>query len=72
MEQPTKRPCSTMRTERSSLLWTAVIVQAMRRTFLTNTARSQRQDIIYFRNPFKLVPVTEIANIADKFTRNEI
>lgn len=48
------------------------IIQAMRRTFLTNTARSQSQSILYFRNPFKLVPVEDIAEIADKFTRNEI
>lgn len=48
------------------------IVQAMRRTFLTNTARSQKQSILYFRNPFKLVPINDIAEIADKFTRNEI
>jgi hypothetical protein len=50
----------------------AAITEAMRRTFLTKTARSQRQSIIYFRDPFKLVPVTDIAEIADKFTRNEI
>jgi len=48
------------------------IVEAMRRTFLTATARSQQQSIAYFRNPFKLVPVENIAEIADKFTRNEI
>lgn len=48
------------------------IIEAMRRTFLTNTARAQRQSIMYFRNPFKLVPVENIAEIADKFTRNEI
>lgn len=48
------------------------IVESMRRAFLTQTARSQRQDIGYFRNPFKLVPVEDIAEIADKFTRNEI
>lgn len=48
------------------------IVEAMRRTFLTNTARTQRQSIVAFRNPFKLVPVNDIAEIADKFTRNEI
>jgi putative sterol carrier protein len=48
------------------------IIEAMRRTFLTNTARSQKQSILYFRNPFKLVPVNDIAEIADKFTRNEI
>lgn len=48
------------------------IVEAMRRTFLTNTARSQRQSILFFRNPFKLVPINDIAEIADKFTRNEI
>lgn len=48
------------------------IIEAMLRTFLTNTARAQRQSIMYFRNPFKLVPVDNIAEIADKFTRNEI
>lgn len=48
------------------------VIEAMRRTFLTNTARAQQQSILYFRNPFKLVPVAEIAEIADKFTRNEI
>ena len=48
------------------------IIEAMRRTFLTNTARAQRQSVMYFRNPFKLVPVDNIAEIADKFTRNEI
>lgn len=50
----------------------SAIVDAMLRTFLTKTARSQKQSIMFFRNPFKLVPVTEIAEIADKFTRNEI
>ena len=48
------------------------IVEAMRRTFLTKTARSQKQSILYFRDPFKLVPIEKIAEIADKFTRNEI
>jgi hypothetical protein len=48
------------------------VVEAMRRAFLTKTARSQGQSIMYFRNPFKLVPITEVAEIADKFTRNEI
>lgn len=48
------------------------IVEAMQRTFLTKTARSQGHSILYFRDPFKLVPVNEIAEIADKFTRNEI
>lgn len=50
----------------------SVIVGEMIRTFLTKTARSQKQSIAYFRDPFKLVPVSEIAEIADKFTRNEI
>lgn len=50
----------------------AAIVEAMRRSFLTKTARSQKQDVMYFRDPFKLVPIKEIAEIADKFTRNEI
>jgi hypothetical protein len=48
------------------------IIEAMRRTFLTKTARTQRQDIMYFRNPLKIVPVSQIAEIADMFTRNEI
>lgn len=48
------------------------IVEAMRRSFLTKTARSQLQSIEYFSDPFKLVPVSQLAEIADKFTRNEI
>lgn len=48
------------------------IVEAMRRTFLTRTARSQRQWILYFRDAFRDVPISEIAEIADKFARNEI
>lgn len=50
----------------------SAIVDEMKRKFLTKTARSQRQSIMVFRDPFKLVPVTEIATIADTFTRNEI
>lgn len=50
----------------------AAIVDAMNRSFLTQTARTQGQKIIYMRDPFKLVPVNQIAEIADKFTRNEI
>lgn len=48
------------------------ISDEINRKFLTKTARSQKQKILYFRDPFKLVPVNEIAEIADKFTRNEI
>jgi hypothetical protein len=48
------------------------IVQEMRRKFLTKTARSQGQSIEYYRDPFKLVPISQLAEIADKFTRNEI
>lgn len=48
------------------------IVEAMRRSFLTKTARTQMQSIQYFRDPFKLVPMEQLAEIADKFTRNEI
>lgn len=48
------------------------IVNEMRRKFLTQTARTQGKSIVYFRDPFKLVPVNNIADIADKFTRNEI
>lgn len=50
----------------------SVIVDEMKRKFLTKTARSQSQSISFFRDPFKLVPVNDIAEIADKFTRNEI
>lgn len=50
----------------------AAIVDEMKRKFLTKTARSQRQSIQFFRDPFRLVPVNEISEIADKFTRNEI
>ena len=50
----------------------SAIVDEMKRKFLTKTARSQRQSIEFFRDPFKLVPVNDIAEIADKFTRNEI
>ena len=50
----------------------SAIVDEMKRKFLTKTARSQKQSILFFRDPFKLVPVNNIAEIADKFTRNEI
>ena len=50
----------------------SAIVDGMKRTFLTKTARSQRQSVKFFRDPFKLVPVSQISEIADKFTRNEI
>lgn len=50
----------------------SAIVDAMKRTFLTKTARSQKQSIMFFKDPFKLVPVNDLAEIADKFTRNEI
>ena len=48
------------------------IIEAMRRTFLTKTARSQGQSIEFFYDPFKIIPVKDLAEIADKFTRNEI
>lgn len=50
----------------------STIVEEYRRKFLTKTARTQHQSIKFFREPFKLVPVSELAEIADKFTRNEI
>lgn len=50
----------------------SAIVDEIKRKFLTKTARSQGQSIEYFTNPFKLVPVNDMAEIADKFTRNEI
>ena len=50
----------------------SAIVDEMKRKFLTKTARTQKQTITFFRDPFKLVPVSTIASIADTFTRNEI
>lgn len=50
----------------------SAIVEAMKRTFLTKTARSQGQSIDIFRNPFKLVPMADLAVMVDKFTRNEV
>ena len=50
----------------------SAIVDEMKRKFLTKTARSQSQSIMFFTDPFRLVPVDNIAEIADKFTRNEI
>lgn len=50
----------------------AAIADEMKRKFLTRTALTQRKSIEFFRDPFKLVPVNDIAEIADKFTRNEI
>lgn len=50
----------------------SAIVDEMKRKFLSKTARSQNQSIMFFQDPFKLVPVSQIAEIADKFTRNEI
>lgn len=50
----------------------AAIVDELKRKFLTKTARAQKQSILFFRDPFKLVPVSELAEISDKFTRNEI
>lgn len=48
------------------------VTESMKRTFLTKTARTQKQTILFFRDPFKLVPIGDIAEIADKFTRNEV
>lgn len=50
----------------------SAFVEEFKRKFLTKKARTQNQSIVMFRDPFKLVPVSEIAEIADKFTRNEI
>ena len=50
----------------------SAIALEMNRKFLTKTARSQGQAIVFFRDPFKLVPINQIADVADKFTRNEI
>ena len=48
------------------------IIDEFKRKFLTKTARTQRQSIMYFKDAFSLVPANELANVADKFTRNEI
>ena len=50
----------------------SAIVDAMKRSFLSKTARTQGQTIMFFRDPFKLVPINNIADIADKFATNEI
>ena len=50
----------------------SAIVDEMKRKFLTKTARTQHQSIVFFSDPFRLVPVSQISEIADKFTRNEI
>ena len=50
----------------------SAIVDEMKRKFLTKTARSQKQSILFFRDPFKLAPIGTVAEMADKFTRNEI
>lgn len=50
----------------------SAIVDEMKRKFLTKTARTQKHTILFFRDPFRLVPVNDMAEIADKFTRNEI
>ena len=50
----------------------SAITQEFKRKFLTKTARSQGQSIEFYRDPFRLVPVNDMAEIADKFTRNEI
>lgn len=51
---------------------TSAITESMHRTFLSKTARSQKQAVRFFRDPFRLVPIENIAEIADKFTRNEV
>ena len=50
----------------------SAIVDEINRKFITKTARTQKQAVLFFRDPFKLVPVNDLAEIADKFTRNEI
>ena len=50
----------------------AAITNEVKRKFISKTARTQRQSMLYFRNPFKLIPVDKIADVADKFTRNAI
>ena len=59
-------------TNRNTEVIVSAIVDEMKRKFLTKTARSQKQSISFFRDPFRLVPVNELAEISDKLTRNEI
>jgi hypothetical protein len=48
------------------------IAEGMTRSFLTKTARSQGQSVVYYRDPFKLIPISELAEVTDKFVRNEV
>ena len=50
----------------------SALVDEMKRKFLTKTARTQGQSIMFFRSPFKLIPINSVAEIVDKFTRNEV
>ena len=50
----------------------SAFVDEMKRTFLTKTARTRGESIVFFRDPFRLVPASQLAELADKFTRNEI
>lgn len=50
----------------------SAIVDSLKRTFLSKTARARKQSIMYFRDPFSLVPLSELSELADKLTRNEI
>ena len=50
----------------------SAIVDEMKRKFISKTARTQGQSIMYFRDPFKLVPILDLAEMVDKFTRNEV
>lgn len=59
-------------TQRTIIPIACAIQEEYRRKFLTRTARTQKQTIMFFNDPFKLVPISSLADIADKFTRNEI
>jgi hypothetical protein len=58
--------------DRTIEVFLSAVAEEFRRKFLTKTARSQKQSIQFYRDPFKLVPVSKLADIADTFTRNEI
>jgi hypothetical protein len=58
--------------DRTIEVFLSAVAEEFKRKFLTKTARSQKQSIQFFRDPFKLVPVSSLADLADKFTRNEI
>ena len=71
MEQLMKKLCLIIQTEQLCLIYQN-IVDSMNIKFLTKTAKTQGQKILFFNDPFKFIPISNIAEIVDKFTRNKI